>query len=122
MNNQLSKRYRKNPTKLKEIPETGWKAKYYDVQNQPGSYASATTFWQNIRNQQDAPKNRKQLQHDLLSEPAYAIHFPIRKHFTRHRVLVHNIDELWNADLVDLRSLASRNRNYNYILTVIDVS
>lgn len=122
MDHLIPKRYRKNPTKLKEIPQHGWKAKYYDVEKQPSSYAGSTTFWQDIRKDQNVPKSQKQLQQNLLSEPAYAIHFPIRKHFTRHRVLVYNIDELWNADLVDLRSLATRNRNYNYILTVIDVN
>ncbi len=33
----------------------------------------------------------------------YTLHFPARKKFKRNKILVCNIDQQWEADLVDLR-------------------
>ena len=46
---------------------------------------------------------------------------PIRRNFQRRRVVVGGIDEQWQADLVDLISLIKENKNFQYLLTVIDV-
>lgn len=46
---------------------------------------------------------------------------PARRNFPRLRVVVRNYDDLWQADVVDMRSFARHNRGRNYILTVIDV-
>ena len=32
-----------------------------------------------------------------------------------------NIDDIWSADLVDMRQYGKQNEGFNYILTVIDV-
>lgn len=49
------------------------------------------------------------------------LHTPARKTFIRRRVIVHGFDDLWQADLVDMRSYSSANSGNQYILTVIDV-
>lgn len=49
------------------------------------------------------------------------LHAPARKNFTRRRVITKGIDDLWQIDLVEMRSFAKMNKNFNYILTVIDV-
>ena len=43
---------------------------------------------------------------------AEELHKPMLRDFTRRRVIVNQIDEIWSADLVDMQ---------NYLLTVIDV-
>ena len=43
---------------------------------------------------------------------AEELHKPMLRDFTRRRVIVNQIDEIWSADLVDM---------HNYLLTVIDV-
>ncbi|XP_025265428.1 uncharacterized protein LOC112638266 [Camponotus floridanus] len=48
------------------------------------------------------------------------LHAPARKNFPRRRVAVRGYDDLWQADIVEMRPYAGRNRGHNYILTVID--
>ena len=49
------------------------------------------------------------------------LHAPARRNFPRRRVIVRGYDDLWQADIVEMRSYKSFNRSHHYILTVIDV-
>jgi len=49
------------------------------------------------------------------------LHAPARTNFPRRRVIVWGYDDLWQADLVEMRPYTRFNRGYHYILTVIDV-
>lgn len=49
------------------------------------------------------------------------LHRSARKNFPRRHVKVKGIDDLWQADLVEMQSYARINRNFKYLLTVIDV-
>ena len=49
------------------------------------------------------------------------LHAPARKNFPRRRVVVRGYDDLWQADVVEMRPYARNNKGHNYILTVIDV-
>lgn len=53
-----------------------------------------------------------------LIEELYA---PARRNFSRRRVIVRGYDDLWQADVIEMRPYVRRNKGYNYILTVIDV-
>ncbi|XP_025162485.1 uncharacterized protein LOC112590386 [Harpegnathos saltator] len=55
--------------------------------------------------------------HRLVEE----LHAPARRYFPRRRVIVRRYDDLWQADLVEMRPYSRFNRGYHYILTVIDV-
>lgn len=49
------------------------------------------------------------------------LHAPARKNFQRRSVLMKDIDETWQADLVEMIPHAKENKGYKYILTVIDI-
>ncbi|XP_020296359.1 uncharacterized protein LOC109861215 [Pseudomyrmex gracilis] len=49
------------------------------------------------------------------------LHAPARRNFPRRRVIVRKYDDLWQADVVEMRPYSRLNRGYHYILTVIDV-
>ncbi|XP_018393518.1 PREDICTED: uncharacterized protein LOC108772484 [Cyphomyrmex costatus] len=49
------------------------------------------------------------------------LHAPARRNFPRRRVIVRGYDDLWQADIVEMRPYSSYNRGRHYILTVIDV-
>ena len=49
------------------------------------------------------------------------LHAPARRNFPRRRVVVRGFDDLWQADVVEMRPYARQNNGHNYILTVIDV-
>ena len=48
------------------------------------------------------------------------LHAPARRNFPRRRVIVRGYDDLWQADIVEMRPYSSFNRGHHYILTVID--
>lgn len=49
------------------------------------------------------------------------LHKPARKRFTRRRVYVKGIDDLWQIDLIDVQKHSRDNKGFKFILTVIDV-
>ena len=53
-------------------------------------------------------------------EIANELHRLARKNFTRQRVIVHGKNDLWQADLVEMLPYSKKNKNYKYILCVID--
>ena len=57
----------------------------------------------------------------LQSKDIYTLHKPVRYNFPRNRVIVTGIDDQWQADLVDISSLARFNKGYKFLLTCIDM-
>ena len=57
----------------------------------------------------------------LADQDAYALHKTARVHFKRNKVIVGDIDDQWQADLVDMQQYSNYNAGYKYILTVIDI-
>lgn len=53
---------------------------------------------------------------DIVNE----LHKPARKNFERRQVKIMGIDDLWQADLVEMIPYAKENADFKYILTVID--
>lgn len=48
------------------------------------------------------------------------IHKAARRNFLRRSVILKGIDDLWQADLMDMQNLRKYNKSHNYILMVID--
>ncbi|XP_043469457.1 uncharacterized protein LOC122503095 [Leptopilina heterotoma] len=48
------------------------------------------------------------------------LHKPDRRNYARRKVDIRAMDDTWKADLVDMLTYAKKNRNYKYILTIID--
>lgn len=57
----------------------------------------------------------------LETQDAYTKHRGVRRRFPRRHYNVCNIDDVWEVDLVDLRSIKTYNDSYVYLLVVIDV-
>ena len=57
----------------------------------------------------------------LQSKDTYTLHKPVQYNFPRNRVIVTGIDDQWQADLVDISSLARFNKGYKFLLTCIDL-
>ena len=49
------------------------------------------------------------------------LHRPARRHYPRRHVEMRDIDDTWQADLVDMSAYAKVNRGYRFLLTVIDI-
>lgn len=48
------------------------------------------------------------------------LHKQARKNFKRRRVVMKGIDDLWQADLVEMGNYSTYNNHFRYLLTVID--
>jgi len=57
----------------------------------------------------------------LSAQDAYTLLRATRVHFPRRRTYAKGINDLFQADLVDLSSLSTYNDGFRYILTCIDV-
>ena len=52
---------------------------------------------------------------------AEELHKPVIKKFKRRKVYARFKDNIWAADLAEMESLSSKNKNVKYLLCVIDV-
>ena len=59
------------------------------------------------------PEWKKQLTRELLK--------PKRNIFPRRRILSPNVDFIWIMDLLDTQKLSRVNKNFKYILVVLDI-
>ena len=91
---------------------------YYDSKH-PSAYTSVDNVYRAARKVLPTLK-RKDVDTWFQSQLTPTIHKPTRVSFPRNRVLVFNIDDQWQADLVDMSSKAKYNDGYTFILTCID--
>lgn len=61
----------------------------------------------------------KEVKSWLRKQNAYTLHAPVKRKFTRRKVIVGGIDHQWQCDLIDVSSL--RVKGVKFILTVVDV-
>ena len=57
----------------------------------------------------------------LQEQDAYNLHRRLRKKFEKRSYNVFNMNDLWEIDLMDLRSLKHENDDHTFVLVVIDV-
>ena len=62
-----------------------------------------------------------QINASLQSKDTYTLNTQVWYSFLRNRVTVTGTDDQWQADLVDISSLARFNKGYKFLLTSIDV-
>jgi Integrase core domain/Domain of unknown function (DUF5679) len=70
--------------------------------------------------QRKTGKSQKVVKEFLNQQDTYTLHKPARKFFKRERVYIHDIDEQWQSDLVEMIPYSKENCNFKYLLTVID--
>ena len=95
-------------------------SKYYDPAF-PGSFSGLDRFFQAVKKDGVYNISRKDLEEWLSSQDTYSVNRPVRRKFKRNRVIVSGIDDLWDGDLIDMSSLAKYNKNYKFILLLIDI-
>jgi hypothetical protein len=101
---------------------TNWNEKlsklYYST-DQPGAYGGVDRFY--ARAKRLHPGLTRSIITDWLSgQDAYTLHKPAKQKFQRRPTIVAGIGEQLQADLMDVRSHASHNDNFNFLLTAVD--
>ena len=92
---------------------------YYDTNHSSG-FGGVDAVYRAVQ-KEGVDISRKQIVRWLRQQPPYTLHKPIRRRFKRNRVIVGGIDHQWQADLVDVSSLARYNWNIRFLLTCIDI-
>ena len=93
---------------------------YYFDTNSPVECASPLALYREAKKRYPFITFR-QVKTWLQSKDTYTLHKPVHYNFPRNRVIVTEIDDQWQADLVDISSLARFNKGYKFLLTCIDV-
>ncbi|GFY27126.1 putative uncharacterized transposon-derived protein F54H12.3 [Trichonephila clavipes] len=91
----------------------------YENPEVPNSFGGVEALHRSVKGKY----SKKDVKHWLSLKDAYTLHKPVRHKFQRNRVFVSDIDRQreFQADLVDMQSLAEFNKGYKYLLTCIDL-
>ena len=81
-----------------------------------GSFSGISGFMQNRKKW----NNRKEVEKELSMLRGFALHRPIRIRFKRNKIWAHYTNSIWGADLWDCQKFAKHNKNYRFVLFVID--
>ncbi|GFU34963.1 uncharacterized protein TNCV_2992511 [Trichonephila clavipes] len=92
-------------------------AAFYETPEVPNSFGGVEALHRSVKGKY----SKKDVKHWLSQKDAYTLHKPVRHKFQRNRVFVSDIDRQFQADLVDMQSLAEFNKGYKYLLTCIDL-
>ena len=87
---------------------------YYDL-DEPTSYGSVDRLAKRTGASKDKTLDW------LKSQDVYTLHRPVRRKFRRRRVYAKHVNDVIQADLIDLQSFAKYNDGQRYALVVIDV-
>ena len=92
---------------------------YYDPET---GFHGAETLWRKAK-EKGLKISRRQVKGWLQNQLTYTLHRPVRRSRTTlsRKTIAMKIDELWQADLVEMQRFAVDNKGYRYMLTVIDV-
>ena len=69
-----------------------------------------------ITKKRQKPSSKKENWQEKLADE---LHKPLKRKFTRRRVVVNEINKIWSADLVFIDKLSKWNQEFKYTLTVI---
>ncbi|GFS83448.1 uncharacterized transposon-derived protein F54H12.3 [Trichonephila clavipes] len=84
-------------------------AAFYENPEVPNSFGGVEALHRSVKGKY----SKKDVKHWLSQKDAYTLHKPVRRKFQRNRVFVSDIDRQFQADLVDMQSLAEFNKGYN---------
>lgn len=85
----------------------------------PGSLSGLNSVYHELKKVIPKLRRKDVLEWSKTSLP-YSLHRPCRRRFKRERIMMNNIDYLWEYDLVDMTHLKKENDNVTFLLTCID--
>ena len=89
---------------------------------EPSSFASKSKLLKAARQKMPSIKTRE-VKEWLMKNLTYTLHKPVKVNISKSTrpVVVFEIDEQWQADLVDMSKLSKKNKGYKFLLVCIDV-
>jgi len=93
---------------------------YYDPL-QPGSYSGLQKFWNAVKENNVYRITHKEVKDWLKKQEGYVRHKPPPRIFPRQKILMSSLDEMWDADILDMQKYARQNSGYRYLAVFIDI-
>lgn len=96
---------------------------YYNKAS-PASFTGLAKLWGHIKTDKNRPKNvtKKKLAGWLSQQETYQVHTRAPKKYPTESIIVEHMDDIWDADILQLPTeRAKDNKNYKYMLGVIDL-
>jgi len=95
---------------------------YYDPDSDV-SYSDIKALWNRVKRDRahHEPIKYQDLKKLLTEQRSYTLHKALHKSFSTRKTYVPNIDNQFQADILDMQSFERENKGYRYILTVIDI-
>lgn len=108
--------------KSKKIPHFQQELKdIYSDPRHPAGFGSLAQLYRAIKARGEKKVTKRQIKEWLETQDAYTFHKRVVRNFPRRKTLSKGIDYQWQADLVVMIAIKKENKNFMYILTVIDV-
>lgn len=92
---------------------------FYDVKN-PAVFGTAKKLKQTLGFRERKLITSKKIKEWLQHQDVVTPHTQQNQKFPRNHYTIFNIDDLWEFDLCDMKSLTKHNNDYKYIKSVID--
>jgi len=97
--------------------------KIYFKPKSPASFSSVDKLWKFIKTREDKPPKltKTQVKRWLSHQDTASVFKRNRVRFPREKIVTDHLNELWEADLIDLSMLKSYNDGVAFVLLTIDV-
>ena len=105
---------------LDETPEDFLESVYYDPSH-PGSYSGIVKLWQAVKDDNRHHLTFTRVRDWLQKQETYSRHIRVRERFPRQKILMHKLDQQWDADLMNMYKFSYKNKRYKYLAIFIDI-
>ena len=108
---------------VKALDSIPWKERQWGHTVARNAIAAKAKLGLGVKKTRKVKKRQKPLseEENWQKELADELHKPIKRNFTRRRVIANHIDEIWCSDLVEMQQFSKWNKGYRYLLMVLDV-
>jgi len=95
---------------------------YYRPES-PASFSNLFALWKHVKSDNTRPPGLtyKLVRNWLKLQETHLMHSAAPARFKTEHIVTDYIDQEWQSDLIDMQKLARQNRNFKFILVVIDL-
>lgn len=94
---------------------------YYFNPQKAGSFTSPSKLLESLNSNERMPNVKlKDLKNTLRKYDSYTLHKPVRRNFKRSKILTKGLNDMYEADLMDMSNISKSNSGINFILVLID--
>ncbi len=92
----------------------------YSNPSNPASYGSVDKLYRQVKKEGKYPLTRAQIKQWLSTQLSYTLYKPVKRKFSRRRVISPFIGFMYDADTCNMSRYGKENQGYEYILGLID--